>query len=132
MGNIAGDSPKCRDIVLQANAMQPLLALLHKNTKLSMLRNGTWALSNFCRGKLPRPPFEMVSPALRILSQLVFQLDDEVLTDACWALSYYLSDGSNENIAAVVESGVTMRLVELLMHPSAAVQTPAPGDELQT
>ena len=47
---------------------------------------------------------------------------------------------ANEKIAAVIESGVTMRLVELLMHPSPAVQTPAlrtvgnivTGDDLQT
>ena len=138
LGNIAGDSPQCRNLVLQANALQPLLAQLHSNSKLSMLRNATWTLSNFCRGK-PQPPFEWVSPALTTLGQLIFQLDDEVLTDACWALSY-LSDGPNEKIAAVIESGVTMRLVELLMHPSPAVQTPAlrtvgnivTGDDLQT
>ena len=103
-----------------------------------MLRNGTWTLSNLCRGK-PQPRFEWVSPALATLAQLIFYLDDEVLTDACWALSY-LTNGPNEKIAAVIESGVTMRLVELLMHPSPAVRTPAlravgnivTGDDLQT
>jgi len=73
------------------------------------------------------------------LGKLLFSQDDEVLTDACWALSY-LSDGSNDKIAAVIESGVTKRLIELLMHPSPAVQTPAlrtvgnlvTGNELQT
>ena len=138
LGNIAGDSPQCRDRVLQAGALQPLLKQLHSNAKLSMLRNGTWTLSKFCGGK-PQPLFEWVSPALTTLGELIFQLDDEVVTDACWSLSY-LTDGSNEKIAAVVESGVTMRLVELLMHPSPAIQTPAlraignivTGNEMQT
>jgi importin subunit alpha-6/7 len=138
LGNIAGDSPPCRDLVLQAQAMQPLLIQLHQNSKLSMLRNATWTLSNFCRGK-PQPDFENVKPALPTLAQLIFSPDEEVLTDACWALSY-LSDGPNEKIQAVIESGVCRRLVELLLNPSPAVQTPAlrtvgnivTGNDLQT
>jgi len=138
LGNIAGDSPPCRDLVLQQGAMQPLLMQLHQNSKLSMLRNATWTLSNFCRGK-PQPDFEMVRPALPTLAQLIFSPDEEVLTDACWALSY-LSDGPNEKIQAVIEAGVCRRLVELLLNPSPAVQTPAlrtvgnivTGNDLQT
>ncbi|KAL3805766.1 hypothetical protein ACHAW5_005978 [Stephanodiscus triporus] len=138
LGNIAGDSPPCRDLVLQAGAMQPLLEQLHQGSKLSMLRNATWTLSNFCRGK-PQPDFHLVRNSLATLSQLVFSPDEEVLTDACWALSY-LSDGPNEKIQAVIEAGVCRRLVELLLNPSPAVQTPAlrtvgnivTGDDLQT
>ncbi|CAN0065978.1 unnamed protein product [Hapterophycus canaliculatus] len=103
-----------------------------------MLRNATWTLSNFCRGK-PQPSFEHVRPALPTLAQLIHSVDEEVLTDACWALSY-LSDGANDKIQAVIEAGVCQRLVELLIHTSPAVQTPAlrtvgnivTGDDLQT
>ncbi|KAL7442836.1 hypothetical protein ACHAXH_009544 [Discostella pseudostelligera] len=138
LGNIAGDSPPCRDLVLQAGAMQPLLQQLHQGSKLSMLRNATWTLSNFCRGK-PQPDFELVRHSLPTLAQLIYSPDEEVLTDACWALSY-LSDGPNEKIQAVIEAGVCRRLVELLLNPSPAVQTPAlrtvgnivTGDDLQT
>ncbi|WVR03642.1 hypothetical protein IAU60_000637 [Kwoniella sp. DSM 27419] len=139
LGNIAGDSPKCRDHVLHQGALQPLLMLLNENHKLSMLRNATWTLSNFCRGKNPQPEWELISPALTVLTKLIYSLDDEVLIDACWAISY-LSDGTNDKIQAVIESGVCRRLVDLLMHPSTAVQTPAlrsvgnivTGDDLQT
>jgi len=138
LGNIAGDSPVCRNLVLESGAMVPLLQQLTENSKLSMLRNATWTLSNFCRGK-PQPDFNLVRPALATLSQLIFSNDDDVLTDSCWALSY-LSDGPNDKIQAVIESGVCRRLVELLMHASPSVQTPAlrtvgnivTGDDLQT
>jgi importin subunit alpha-1 len=96
LGNIAGDSPRCRDLVLQSQALMPLLGQLTESSRVSMLRNATWTLSNFCRGK-PQPPFHMVSPALPCLAHLIFSNDEEVLTDACWALSY-LSDGTNDKI----------------------------------
>jgi len=138
LGNIAGDSPQCRDFVLSRNALPLLLGDLKESSKLSMLRNATWTLSNFCRGK-PQPPFEFVRNALPTLARLIYTTDEEVLTDACWALSY-LSDGSNDKIQAVIEAGVSRRLVELLMHSSFSVQTPAlrsvgnivTGDDIQT
>ena len=74
-----------------------------------------------------------------MLAKLVYSLDDEVLIDACWAISY-LSDGANDKIQAVIEAGIPRRLVELLMHASTSVQTPAlrsvgnivTGDDVQT
>ncbi|KAF3914754.1 hypothetical protein ABW20_dc0100064 [Dactylellina cionopaga] len=139
LGNIAGDSPQCRDYVLSAGALRPLLQLLGDSRKLSMLRNATWTLSNFCRGKTPQPDWQTILPALPVLAKLVYSLDDEVLIDACWAISY-LSDGSNDKIQAVIEAAIPRRLVELLMHNSTSVQTPAlrsvgnivTGDDVQT
>lgn len=139
LGNIAGDSPTCRDYVIGAGALRPLLNLINDGRKLSMLRNATWTLSNFCRGKTPQPDWNAIAPALPVLAKLIYMLDDEVLIDACWAISY-LSDGSNDKIQAVIEAGIPRRLVELLMHASTSVQTPAlrsvgnivTGDDVQT
>ncbi|CAA7020504.1 unnamed protein product [Microthlaspi erraticum] len=164
LGNVAGDSPRCRDLVLSQGALLPLLSQLNEHAKLSMLRNATWTLSNFCRGK-PQPTFdqvclsflpefvlmikedyvislisqELVSPGLPALERLIHSTNEEVLTDACWALSY-LSDGTNDKIQYVIEAGVVPRLVELLQHPSPSVLIPAlrsignifTGDDAQT
>jgi len=138
LGNIAGDSPNFRDLVLQTGGLNPIMAVLRESEKISMMRNATWTLSNLCRGK-PPPPFEWVSPALACLANLIYATDVEVLTDACWALSY-LSDGPNERITAVIQAGVCRRLVELLGHSSPLVQTPSlravgnivTGDDQQT
>ena len=120
LGNIAGDSLPYRDLVLQAGAMQPLLSLLHQNSKF---RDAAWALSNFCGGK-PPPDFNIVAPALPTLVRLIFSPDEEVSTQSCRALSY-LSDGFREMIQAVVDCGVTRRLVELLSNPYPTVHAPA-------
>ncbi|XP_069127164.1 importin subunit alpha-7-like [Argopecten irradians] len=139
LGNIAGDSPECRDYVLGEGILVPLLQLLSKKTSLSMTRNAVWCLSNLCRGKNPPPDFSKVLPSLPVLAKLLFHTDKDVLSDACWALSY-LSDGPNEKIQAVIDSGVCRRLVELLMHSHQSVVSAAlrvvgnivTGDDYQT
>lgn len=139
LGNIAGDSAECRDAVLEAGALPPLLALLQDSKKLTLIRNATWTLSNFCRGKSPQPSWALISQALPTLAKLIYSFDDEVLIDSCWAVSY-LSDGPNEKIQAVIEAGLPRRLVDLLTSKSTSVQTPAlrsvgnivTGNDLQT
>jgi importin subunit alpha-6/7 len=138
LGNIAGDSPDLRDLVLRSGALERILALFVPDTKISLLRNFTWTLSNFCRGK-PQPSVELISPLLPTMAQLIYSPDGEILTDALWALSY-LTDGPNDRMQQVLDTGVTRRVVELLVHPIPAVQTAAlrvvgnivTGDDIQT
>ncbi|EZA53397.1 hypothetical protein DMN91_004947 [Ooceraea biroi] len=139
LGNIAGDSPECRDHVLANGILTPLLQLLSKEPRLSMTRNAVWALSNLCRGKNPTPDFAKVAPCLPVLANLLNHTDFDVLADACWALSY-LSDGPNDKIQAVIDAGVCKRLVDLLTHEQnnvisaalRAVGNIVTGDDLQT
>lgn len=126
LGNVAGDSVQCRNMVLQLGAMPALLAIgqsFNESSRLSIIRNTTWTISNLCRGK-PAPDFAYVQQSLPLLGRLIFSNDMETITDACWALSY-LSDGPNERISAVLQSGVAPRLVELLTMQNSSVQTPA-------
>lgn len=141
LGNIAGDSPECRNLVLEAGVLEPLLALCNQNSKVTLLRNATWTLSNLCRGK-PLPPFHAIQAALPVLSALLFLKDEEVLTDACWAFSYISDDTGphNEKISEVIKCGAIPRLTHLLSHQNNNVKHPAlrtignivTGDDLQT
>lgn len=124
LGNIAGNAPDCRDLVLRHGAIGAVVSILKAKPNMSTTRNATWALSNFCRGK-PQPSLEAVAPALPILAKLATFRDDEVMTDACWALSY-ICDGPNERIDAVVKSGVVPVLIKVLqLEKIDAATTPA-------
>jgi len=146
LGNIAGDSSEYRNLVLKTgNSMQRLIAILqndHQKPKLTMIRNTTWCMSNFCRGK-PKPLFSLIEPCIPVLAKLIQQNDPEVLTDSCWALSYVTDDQTegNTKIQAIIsQQGICARLIYLLQHGTNAVQVPAlrtignivTGDDSQT
>merc|ERR1712130_99844 len=145
LGNIAGDSSEYRDLVLRTgNSMQRLIRILTNKQipKMSMIRNATWCMSNFCRGK-PKPNFDQIKACVPVLAKLVMQNDNEVLTDSCWALSYVTDDQTQGNIkiqSVVQQAGICARLIYLLQHGSNSVQVPAlrtignivTGDDKQT
>ncbi len=107
LGNIAGDSPSLRDTCLRSGILPPLLAILDREPKISMTRNLAWVLSNLFRFK-PQPRLEDVTPALPVMvDKLLGHGDHEVMADTLWALSY-LSDGPNDRIQALLDSGAHM------------------------
>lgn len=58
LGNIAGDNTRIRDIVISAGAVNPIADALDKSPPGScFVRNASWTLSNFCRGR-PGPNFD--------------------------------------------------------------------------
>jgi importin subunit alpha-1 len=124
LGNIAGDDPRYRDIVLGLNALEPLVMNVSQPASISLLRNCTWTLSNFCRGK-PQPATHLVAPALPVLAHVLANSNDQdTIIDATWALSY-LSDGDNSRIQSVVDLGVIPTLLAMLQSTKNQFIVPA-------
>ena len=124
LGNIAGDRSNYRDMLLSSpDSINNLLLNIQTPANVSLLKNVTWCLSNFCRGK-PQPKLESIAPAIPALVYLLDHDDAEVLTDAAWALSY-VSDGEDSRIEACIKAGAVPKLVALLRHPNSKVVTPA-------
>uniref|UniRef100_A0A674AJA5 Importin subunit alpha n=1 Tax=Salmo trutta TaxID=8032 RepID=A0A674AJA5_SALTR len=121
LGNIIGDGPQCRDYVISLGVVKPLLSFINPSIPITFLRNVTWVIVNLCRNKDPPPPMETVQEILPALCVLIYHTDINILVDTVWALSY-LTDGGNEQIQMVIDSGVVPFLVPLLSHQEVKVQ----------
>lgn len=122
LGNMAGDNTRIRDAILYAGVIKPISTILmtRPNLSHSFKRNASWTLANLCRGK-PNPPFEMVKEALPALGKILLEHDqEEIITDILWAFSY-VSDGTDNKMQYITETGILPRLVEMLRHPNVAI-----------
>lgn len=125
LGNIIGDGPTLRDYVISQGVVQPLLSFLNnQELPVTFQRNVTWVIVNLCRNKEPPPPPATILELLPAISYLMSSKDINILVDTVWALSY-LTDGGNDQIQMVIDSGVVPKLIPLLSHPEVKVQTAA-------
>eukprot|EP00941_MAST-03F_sp_MAST-3F-sp1_P005428 g5428.t1 len=123
IGNIAGDRPAFRDrVIATPQAVESLLLNIKHPSSPSMIRNAVWTVSNLCRGK-PQPPLAPLLPAVACLAECLKFNDPETLADSAWALSY-VSDGVNERIKAVIDTGCSRRLIQLLNGDNVSIITP--------
>lgn len=115
--NIAGDCVDNRDKLLNLNVLHELVEIgkeFNLETKLSLVRNFNWLISNLCRGK-PQPPLNLINIVIPLLFQFIHMYEDtEVLKDACWTLSY-ISDGDDSNISSVINSNIVPKLVQIII-----------------
>ena len=111
-------------MVISEGAVEPISMILDQSAPgTSLIRNASWALSNFCRGR-PPPDFSMVKRAIPSLAKVLVENDNEdILVDVCWAMSY-LSDGGDDRIPEILNSKVLPRIIQLLGHHNMAICIP--------
>ena len=110
LGNIAGDENFFRNQILRIGAIDPICSCLEsaeKNTQF--VRNAIWCLANLTRGR-PLPSEKDMYRMIPVVCEVLNNTMDEILTDACWCISY-ISDGGVRTIPQIMETGITERLV---------------------
>lgn len=89
----------------------------------NIIKHGTWAISNLCRGK-PIPPFSLTKVAIPVLIKVQQQdTDCETLQDALWALSY-LTDGDEQCVQMHLDLDIQTGLIRNLNNNSISVLIP--------
>lgn len=100
LGYIAAENHECRDELISAGTLNNLSSVdavslfifPHDSIQehISTLRALTWAITNFC--EFPLPHHEDTRVALPFLLKMLTDLDEEVRSDACLALSTLTGD----------------------------------------
>lgn len=121
LGNMAGEGPRIRDLVINAGAVKPISDMLDRTTPGSTFtRNASWTLSNLCRGR-PAPDYKKVFRCVSSLAKVLIENDsEEIIGDICWAFSY-ISDGGAAQIPVILQTNVLPRIVQLLEHQTMAI-----------
>ncbi|KAI3637181.1 hypothetical protein MIR68_004887 [Amoeboaphelidium protococcarum] len=100
---------------------------------LNTLRICIWVLSNFCRGNgTATMDWTLINYALPVLSQVLMccspdtvNCDDEVLMDACWALSRTLRGIHEDYEQVIVDVNLCRKIGQLCTYSNSQVQVPA-------
>lgn len=114
LGNLAGDCTQYRDMVLKAGVLPKLLQILEEVPMegTTLQKTASWTLANLFRGK-PSPPLEEIENAIPVISQLLFNADQEIEVNALWVL-VFISEGGKEKREAVNTENVCIRCISYL------------------
>jgi len=118
LGNIAGDSPEFRNLVLDCNILDSLLTLADKlflnyQTNLHRIRNIAWTCTNLCRNRYPPTEMRYIEYILPLINKLMHIPDNQVVADALWGLSY-VTDCPVDRVNRVIELNMHVILINML------------------
>ncbi|EGI68539.1 PREDICTED: uncharacterized protein LOC105143168 [Acromyrmex echinatior] len=122
LGNII-DIPYARDLAFEHDAISVLVDLIKPDTSVTFMDNISWLLSSLC---LRNPPLslELIKPLLPVFDRLLNSENNNIISDTCRIL-YYLTDGVNDNIQAIMETGILPKILDCLISKMKSIFIPA-------
>lgn len=114
LGNIAGDSVKNRDLLINEGVFPLLTSIFFKSQDLDShnLSIFIWTIMNLCRGN-PAPPNFMIEETLNIIIPSIKSSSDDVVSHCCWTLSF-ISGIDTLFINKLINSGILKIIIPLL------------------
>ena len=109
--NISGDSPECRDALLNVGILPRVLGLIEECVDSRLEKNCFWFISNVLRYQPVSN--EVVNMCLPVLVQGLNHANPDILPNVCWSFKY-LTATSEELITTIIDAGVCQPLVNLL------------------
>jgi importin subunit alpha-1 len=124
IGNIASDSVKTRDKVIQKRGLEKIIKIFTTAERINLIKHCVWSISNFCRSK-PAPAYDLMKLALDLVIKSVYKLDKdyEFLVDACWILSY-MTEHHKKSIRKILDLNVMSKILTFLDYPMVYIQLP--------
>ena len=125
-GNIAGESLELRDTVLADGVVGPIAAALdNAPADSSMIRNLSWCLSNFMKGKR-RAPFEQIAPGVPALVRALQRTEQaDVINDIIWGLSFFTQEADEPSLRCLIDVGGVPKIIQLIDHINVQIAIPA-------
>ena len=114
IGNLASDCQKIRDALIREKAFDKLITQLSSTNNQQLIKQSTWAVSNFFRIK-PSPPYDIVQKSIKAIARAMVILpnDQEFLTDACFVL-YFVTENYKDTIKDLLEIDIIPKIIKNL------------------
>ena len=140
LGNISGDSPLLRDLLISSRAYEAIVTLIKqsRDLDLKLAQITAWTLSNIVRGK-PVPPLNVCEEVIKAVEVLIKVNDSSVIKDSLWTLAH-IADSDNEYTQLIINAGLGKVAIGFLTNTVIHIVNPAlritgnivSGDDLMT
>ncbi|GBG65731.1 hypothetical protein CBR_g52325 [Chara braunii] len=119
LGNMAGEGPEVRAVLLANGALRPLARLMGVMRPSSVARTSAWVMSNLIKGPDPSAAMELmkVRGMMELLISALSKGDTDLVVEVAWVLTYVTSM-LDPQVPRLIEAGLLPPLLRHLVSAS--------------